>query len=805
MVRKKKSDSVGGALGVAAVAVLAALAAVPKAAWFAVGGVVVVGVVVYLYLKRRSALARQTIAPLDPHQQQAEARASSTSSLSRKSTVFAPPVLDVSRSAGQIGSTFDARTPSNLPPLATGAGRWLPAAEGFSVQGHNASDKVNVATGLVYVGRLLPTHRGDADPCLIDPSKAVAANGDFTQRQTNYWPSYSEVSPVARRAYLNWLADGRKDPQADIGYVFMFFYGLERRVIVDASKDPEVLKDLPVIASELRRLLSIYGSKSGSFNRYAGELLDWVELAEHPAKIYLGQAPDFAQTHELPIYVRLALGQAAVDGVPVPAKFAFGWAKADPNIPFRTPAVRCPEQFARLFAQKYVSIHGEGIVLPRNRTKLKFVYRPASSGFRGLDEIRLSFGDIPDVSVLTAPVKKLRDVVEAATKGLEAYSRYVGKNPSGAASLEGLLQLPPTLWPPAAQLVVDGIAKRMGTGMVTMPFQDLLRDLDARAPPSRDKVLGLARALESMNIGLEPDVLGGAKLPKPDENIVLFATEPGEPVSRSDAVYQAALLTVQLSSAVAAADDDFSVAEMSQLLATIQSWAHLATNQKKRLLAQLRLLMIAPASLSGIKKKLEPLSHAARESIALFMAGIAQSDGVVHPAEIKLLQKAYRALGVESGKVLRNVREVGATGGGQSRTSRTEGPPASFQLDAVRLSQLRNETEKVSALLANIFEEAEPALAMPPVAVVDEGEAESVKASGILGLDDAHSALARMLLSRPHWSRAELLDVSSDLELMLDGALERINEASLDAHDMALTEGEDPLEVNEEVLEKLEA
>ena len=61
-----------------------------------------------------------------------------------------------------------------------------------------------------------------------------------------------------------------------------------------------------------------------------------------------------------------------------------------------------------------------------------------------------------------------------------------------------------------------------------------------------------------------------------------------------------------------------------------------------------------------------------------------------------------------------------------------------------------------------------------------------------------------MLLSRPEWSREELLDAAADLDLMLDGALEHINEASFDAYDSPLTEGENPITVNIEVLEKLE-
>ena len=74
-----------------------------------------------------------------------------------------------------------------------------------------------------------------------------------------------------------------------------------------------------------------------------------------------------------------------------------------------------------------------------------------------------------------------------------------------------------------------------------------------------------------------------------------------------------------------------------------------------------------------------------------------------------------------------------------------------------------------------------------------------------MGLDEAHTAMVRLMLSRPEWSREELLDVAADLELMLDGALEHINEAAFDTRGMALFEGEDPVTVNTEILEKVEA
>lgn len=76
---------------------------------------------------------------------------------------------------------------------------------------------------------------------------------------------------------------------------------------------------------------------------------------------------------------------------------------------------------------------------------------------------------------------------------------------------------------------------------------------------------------------------------------------------------------------------------------------------------------------------------------------------------------------------------------------------------------------------------------------------------GLLGLDEAHSALARLLLSRPVWTKDELDDAAADLDLMLDGAIEALNEAAFDLHDIPFTEGEEVVTVNPELLEKLEA
>lgn len=690
------------------------------------------------------------------------------------------------------------RVPSAPEPF--GPGRWVPARQSVQVSG------VTIPGGMVYVGTSLATPSGANDPCLIDTSKAVSNHGDYTERQMSYWPSYSEVSPAARRAYLNWLAGDRCDPDADIGFVFLFFYGLERRLIIDQSKGLATDADVAAIADELRRLLGIYGAKSGSFRRYAGELLDWAALVEHPSRLYEKPVPEFPQTFELPLYVRLALGQAAVDGAPVPAHLALAWARLSPNIVLRTPATRCAEEFALLFASKYAETCGPGMILPRNRTKLKLVYRPASAGFRGYQEITLTFKDTPDITVLTAPARKLQEIVEAATRPLEAYSRLVGKNADAKASVEAWLQLPATLWPQAGRQAIQDLKGRIGEGMVAMSFRDLLASLGSSAAFTKDKTAALARALESVEIGFEPDVLSGAKTPKPEDKVVLFALPPSETITRASGPYLAAALTLQLASAVATADGEFGIKEMGHLRETVLAWTHLTPSQTRRLLAHLRLLVQAPVTLAALKKKFEPLDQGVKETIAAFMATVAQSDGEVSPAEVKLLEKIYKALGVDATKVFTDVHAV-AAGAKPSPAAIARVEEGGFKLDPAKIAALQQDTERVSAMLANIFTEAEE-MAPPAVPEPIEGPAESESApanASLLGLDEAHSALARMMLSRPQWSREELLDVAADLDLMLDGALEHINEAAFDAHDLPLFEGEDPVTVNADILEKVEA
>lgn len=658
--------------------------------------------------------------------------------------------------------------------------------------------------GMLYVGSGLRSPSGSIEPTLINPKLAIAQRAvDESLRLTNYWPSYEGIQPEARRAYLQWLAGGRNNPDTNIGYVFLFFYGLERRALIDTKNDPSAHAEIVLIVDEVKRLLSLYGA-NGSFRGYATNFLEFLEASKPTSNdiLYQQPPPQVESGYELPLRIRIGLGQMAANKVPVPSLWAYAWVLADPNINRRTPVTRCSEVFETLFNAKYFEKYGEGMRLTVNRTRLKCAYRAASSGMSG-HIFSVELGEIPDVSATTIPIKNLQSLVDECTSELDGYSRFIGRNPGSEHNLDALLQLPISLWPAPVRAEIDLLRSQIGDGLLAMCFGELSGRLKSAGELTRDKTLGLARALESLQIGMEPDVLGGAKTPKPEDSVVLFATLQEDGSVRSNPAYQAAAITIGLSHAVAEADGDVSAAELLHLSHQIDSWSHLSTAHRKRLKAYLRLQISQPTPLATFKKKLGTLADEARRTIAHFLASLVHTDGVVAPEEVKLLEKIYKTLGVDT-KLLYSDLHIAASPMTAFESTPILPPQEISEarsiptLNTARIAALLKESEQVSNLLASVFADPE---SESTVSIIATHEEIAEQKQNLLGLDAEHSAFLRLLRTRPSWSRQELSDAAADMELMLDGALERINDVFFDKFDEALTDGEDPVEVNQHLLD----
>ncbi|SUD69061.1 Tellurite resistance protein TerB [Pseudomonas putida] len=804
MPRKRKGSGGGPIALYALLFVVALLAQIPKQAWIALAVILGIGALVWAV---RRANRDKPYYPQDDIS--ADNAAVTQGAISPTVTVqFSTGAQEREFHSVQVGSSSATQGFTIPKPSAKPMGvRWLAEGEAINVAG------LAIPGGLIYLCERA-SQFGNTEPSLIDATLRVARSPmSLTDRQMSYWPSYKTITPEARRAYLQWLAGDRRQP-ADAGYVFLFFYGLERRALVDALSDPQAKAELPAIKAEIERLLGLYGDNN-SFRGYATRFLAHVDMGSVQPNSYLNEptttAPD---GYELPMTLRIALGQMAVDKYPLNPSWALAWALSEPSISRRTPVTRCPEQFATLFKNEFAKRYPNGIALPQNKTKLKIAYRPASAA---LSIPAVAVGDLPDVAATSGTRNKLQAIVEDCTTVLDPYSRYLGRNPDTANSLEAILQLPTELWPPEAKAELEQLEQRVGGETICMSFGELAGRFKSAGALSRDKVVALARALESKRIGLEPDVLSGSRTPKAEDTVALFAADSDEGTLRSNDAYSAAAVTLDLASAVAAADGDTSLEEVSLLSGHIDSWDHLCVAHRKRLKAHLQIQLKQPPTLASLKKKLEPLTAQAKRKIASFLAHLAQADGEVTPQEVKLLERVYKSLALDPQFVYSDLHSaavrpshaaaaVAASAASDAADQILESTNAAFTLDMAKVARLQEETAEVSALLASVFSEETITERVngPLPELSDESQTSTTEQlATVHGLDVEHSAFLRLLVSRTEWSRAELEDAASDMELMLDGALERINDTAFELFDMPVTEGDEPIEINPEILDEL--
>jgi hypothetical protein len=154
---------------------------------------------------------------------------------------------------------------------------WVPANQPCEIAGYT------ISKGMVYVGEYLQSAGGysDPDPALINPRlKVDRMQPNLAGDGMTYWPSYSGIDPASRAAYLDWLSGDRSDPNTYIGYVFLYFYGLERRALADAINSGAAQSETDAIWGEVNRLLTIYRGNN-SFRNYACELMEVLSLRHH--------------------------------------------------------------------------------------------------------------------------------------------------------------------------------------------------------------------------------------------------------------------------------------------------------------------------------------------------------------------------------------------------------------------------------------------------------------------------------------------------------------------------------------------
>jgi tellurite resistance protein len=606
----------------------------------------------------------------------------------------------------------------------------------------------------------------------------------------------------------------RNAPDAYIGYVFLFFYGLERRALDPASPCPT--EELAAIADEVERLLGIY-TNSGSFQGYAGNFLEKALLPRLPGRIIRLSPEPQSNGTGLPAALRIAIQRYASEQTPIPPDWAYQWVVTNPLTRLGTPAQRCRADFKRLFLKRYASRFGEGLKIKGRAGADTVIYHPASASFGGGVEIRLAGEGIPRAIPERIP-QRLQDLVDDCVAGLDAYSRWIGRNPGRERSIGALSLLPPELIDLERKEPVKDIVAEIESGLAggkatQIPGAVLLRrwPRTVQGRLGKSDYVGIAQLLEKLGYGLEPDVrFCGARFEE-TEPIVVFRLKEGAATAPTPE-YKAATQLLHLAALVALADGSVTSQEESHLLAHLERSLNLGRAEGERLEAHLRWLTATKPSLTGIKKRVEGLSADQRERLGEFLVTVAGADGILAASEIAILQKIYQRIGIDPARLYRHIHALSTETvdsgpitiipplersreyGVPPPEPTTGAGPRSIQLNAAMIEKKLQQSAAVAVLLADVFageDATEPSLQAREL--VTPGDV-------VTGLDSAHSALLRRLAARDLWPRAEFDTLADSMNVMPEGAIDRLNEAAYEAIGEPVLEDDDPLVVDHKVL-----
>jgi peptidoglycan hydrolase-like protein with peptidoglycan-binding domain/tellurite resistance protein len=684
---------------------------------------------------------------------------------------------------------------------------WLPAGQSVVIAGYT------IDAGLLYVGSELTRQDGyGTENCLINPAFGVATGaGNDTGAGVPYWPSYSLLDPVARQSFLRWLAGGRQDPSAYIGYVFLYFYGLERRLMLDNPGEEAVL-----IISEVRRLQSIYHDNH-SFERYAAALLSAASV-KYAHSVEWPPLTLRKTTWQLPLDLLVCLGSAVAAGTPLNATQVLTWYNSHPDKRLPTLAGKCPDEFTVLFATRFAEKFPSGLKIAIPKRTLGASYRAASGTFSV--DFKVGGTEVPDVSGLSAPLNLLDPIVQSCTADLGTYARLIGKDRAPKNMLAAAASLP-------VQLLATRSAKPLHDLQVWLDaqvngefgiikFKELLNKVGIEVAPDAHVAKGdwvlAANALSKCNFGMEPDARIAYPSPPIENELVVFRAEGGTSPEQVTPEYLSALMHIDIGMMVATSDGSVVASELQTLEATVVRNAGLSALEKKRLAARMAFLAKCPPSSRTLSRfKDRPLAD--REAIARLAISIAAADGVFAVEEVKLLEKIYKVLELPAARLYSDIQTFNIDD--ETPTIATADPikgipiparpmaqapqPSPF-INLTKLARIRADTAVVSTILGDIFRDEEMPgmghIGVPLAGVIGT----SGNASRFAGLDAKYAPLMAQISARDSISRGEFEALAGAHNLMCDGAIEAINEWAFDRFDGPVLDDGPEILINKSVM-----
>lgn len=649
----------------------------------------------------------------------------------------------------------------------------------------------------------------------IDPPRADLG------RSLPYWPQLCNCEPYQVGNYLYWLCSGRKDPDIELGYVFLYFYGLERRALVDG-------KDIIPIAKEVLRLLSIY-NRSGSFRQYATGLIIHLVLLGRlkPTTQLINAIVKYQQGHVNEKLQAMLLGYLAKMNSPLPTQFALQLARQDERTKRSVVLDRAYEEFSKLFTIRYKEKFKQKMCPKLGEQKLEIGYHPASPS---LLSGSLYSGIVPAAHwpSVVGWRRQFLPVTKLYNECIEELKTYARKAKTDSKDISGAFEaLPQELRDETdhpQQNKWDNLLEEFAPedGVCILPVSKIaeLREIEYRPKLTLSQSKSIASLVESLGASLEPNAAYTQKAYQWDENIAVVRL-PDQPTLPKGQNYALVGMLMPLAIEVSLASGALEEEEQRVIVDFFQERFMLSRNDCLRMEALIGCLLRNAISLGNLKRGIsQRFNEKQRQAIGKFLVMIAGAADGVCQEEVKALEKTFKPLTLDKNLVNQYIEELGFESPEERPRLAVKGqediggepiPPKAVVLDIDKIRQIRADSIEATEILLHAMEQTN--------IQVDSAEDESTETPLNKSAVDQGVGIDRLIFerlpehvkpffkeitTRDKWLNSEVKELADRHSVTISAAFEEINSWA-DEHlgDFLIEEGE-PVTINFELLDNIE-
>ncbi|HEY3783539.1 MAG TPA: TerB N-terminal domain-containing protein [Fimbriimonadaceae bacterium] len=614
------------------------------------------------------------------------------------------------------------------------------------------------------------------EPGLINPSLKIRPS---IPDPLPYYPNYQQASPEQRWTFLNWLS-GNRESDVEQGYLFLFFYGLERYLTQGSPSPREAL----AILQELMRL-ALQHADCSSFRHYVFRLhaAHWTFYPQLINEKSLRLFKTLADDEFIWMLACLASHQMQLTSTIVMCWFdlnAYRLVK-------RSLWQRCHPELTQLFAIRYISQFGDRRVLHCSGEKAHRTYYPANFSVRDAIKPFFAYQALDDSAILNS----MKDMLASCATDLQLYAKAKA---IGLQTLRSFANLPRELFSRDRQIaaLASYLSVHDNGGVFILEWLDVLRELSIAADMNKVNLTDLAITLDKLGYHMEPNPAYGSKPLKSCSSLAVCkavqATGMGE-----DQV--ASIMTVARIAAWVLCLDSPTPETVRQLPGLIAKSLSADPGCEERLDLALRLFELAPSKPTA--SELQTISPELRPHVIPILIRAVKHIGTSKRATLGELERIAAQFGLPTSELLTQMYQeqdpIPIVSAGTSANGFAIPPPpkekaTQVNIDETKLRQRQEESESARAFLEDIFREAEPAEQV----CMKNSETPTARYAKIL------EALPEGKLTNTQFEK-----ICRDFGFLPGQIRTELNETALELCGYALIEGDEILGIDLECLKQL--